>query len=228
MKHQSFAYWTLALFFTTLAVFTAPKAKAEDGVPTKIIITDGQPGVALFDNPKESFALTYDFYKLWERVRPIQAVTPAEYSAALAEFPVRADLGAGYSIQAFQAAGEPGCLVVKWREGKVVRYYVNAPEFVSAVGLKDLAVITKDDLHSRAETRGRDFRIVAPPETTAPQWCVVIYQDTNNPAVGPFRNTIRRFTITASDLKSAKAIASREAAQTRGATGCDVGEGACR
>jgi hypothetical protein len=138
-------------------------------LPEKIIITDGQPALALFYDPNESFALGREIAKLWEPVCPTEKVSRGTYSLRKRNFPVRADLAKGRDIGAYQARGEPGCLVVQWRDGTSVRHYLNSTKFLTAVGVQRLKAITAAELHALAPNRGRNFYFRQPPPEEVPE-----------------------------------------------------------
>jgi hypothetical protein len=159
-----FSLTSVVIAVTCVVVATAAvSAQNIPGVPSRIIQTEGQPALALFNNPNESYALSREFASLWQPVRPIETIPDPEYGAYLHDYPIRADLAPQRAIVGYQAPNEPGCLVVTWRDKRRSRHYINSPTFLRAVGITDLVSITTSDLHGLAPMRGRDFRVAPPP-----------------------------------------------------------------
>jgi len=133
-------------------------AKPASGVPEAIIQTVGQPALAVFPERKESFALGCDFSNLWRGLR-VEQVSSTVFSATKAAAPVVADINCDGRIQAYAPQGEPGALVIRYRDGVSRRHYISDIEFVKVItGSDRLIPISRQDFAARFPQRGTDFR----------------------------------------------------------------------
>jgi hypothetical protein len=127
-------------------------------VPEAIVQTAGQPALAVFPERRESFAVGCNFSNLWRGLR-VEQVSSTVYSATKAAAPVVADIYCDGRIQAYAPQGEPGALVIPYRDGVSRRHYINNIEFVKVItGSDRLIPISRQDFAARFPQRGTDFR----------------------------------------------------------------------
>lgn len=133
-------------------------AKPTSGVPEAIVQTAGQPALAVFPERKESFAIGCDFSNLWRGLR-VEQVSSTVFSATKAAAPVVADIYCDGRIQAYAPSGEPGALVIRYRDGVNRRHYISDVEFVKVItGSDRLIPISRQDFAAQFPQRGTDFR----------------------------------------------------------------------
>ena len=133
-------------------------AKPTSGVPEAIVQTAGQPALAVFPERKESFAIGCDFSNLWRGLR-VEQVSSTVFSATKAAAPVVADIYCDGRIQAYAPSGEPGALVIRYRDGVIRRHYISDVEFVKVItGSDRLIPISRQDFAAQFPQRGTDFR----------------------------------------------------------------------
>ena len=129
----------------------------EPGYPDRIIQTTGQPGVAIFPGLGISYAITWEVFILWSNKRTLEHVSAEEFGSLLTQNPVVADIAAGRGISGFMAPGEPGCLVIPYRDRTLHRHFINDAAWFTAVGIPSATPITSDALRALAPTRGTDL-----------------------------------------------------------------------
>ena len=131
--------------------------KPSSGVPEAIVQTAGQPALAVFPERRESFALGCNFSNLWKGLR-VEQVSSTVYSATKSAAPVVADIHCDGRIQAYAPQGEPGALVIPYRDGASRRHYVSDVAFVKAITGSDRFIpISREDFAARFPQRGTDF-----------------------------------------------------------------------
>ena len=119
---------------------SAQKAYAQDSavgesIPNYILVTSGQPSIAVFEGRRESFALGCpEIRDAWSAILS-QNVSGADFSSLLSINPVVADLRCDGSISGYGLSDEgPGLLLITHRDGTPHRHYINSPLFLTALG----------------------------------------------------------------------------------------------
>ena len=111
----------------------------------------------MFPERKESFALGCSFSSLWSlRVEQVSATI---YYATQSAAPVVADIHCDGRVQAYAPQGEPGALVIPYRDGVSRRHYISNVEFAKVITGSDRFIqISAQDFAKRFPQRGTDFR----------------------------------------------------------------------
>lgn len=199
-----------------------------EGVPDRIVITQGQPGLAVFSEFSTAYAISWDVYMRWSG-RSIEHISSDDYERIKTLYPVAADLAAGRGIRAYQVPGpgNPGCLVVPYRDGMVFRHHIDSVEWLAAVGLSNLTGISAEEL-GRISRPGTVFRRFVAASVPGKQWCVTVFGIHNHPSPdGPREVVLRTETITAANRRDAESKADFVMSLYMNARSRTVAEGAC-
>ncbi|GET43244.1 hypothetical protein [Microseira wollei] len=160
MKSKFVLKACLTAGISILSVIPATIAHASNGVTDYIIEYQGQPAIAVFEDVKQSYALGCSgFSSLWSRVPVQRAVSPATFNRIVSANPIVADIPCNGSVDPYALSGEPGALVIRHRNGRYYRHYVDSIEFVRTVGGGDLIPISRQEFYKRFPNRGTDFRL---------------------------------------------------------------------
>jgi hypothetical protein len=144
----------------TLCTVPISSARAGNGVPDYIVEYRGQPAIAVFEDVNQSYAIGCPAVRsLWSKVNVQRAVTSAIFNQIIAINPIVADLPCNGRVRAYAPKGEPGALVIPYRDGSFCRHYVNSTAFFAATRAGGEIPISAQDFRSEFACRGTDFRV---------------------------------------------------------------------
>jgi hypothetical protein len=134
------------------------------------IRTKGYPTIAVVEGQgiRESYVLGCPalqnlwsvIYQQGRKTIKVATVNLKRYTDTKKRFPVVADLPCDGSVQSYLPVGESGVLVIKHRDGKLYRHYIDDTEWVKAIRAKSPVSITPEELKQIAPDRGLDLRTV--------------------------------------------------------------------
>ncbi|MGA7935922.1 MAG: hypothetical protein WCA35_20385 [Kovacikia sp.] len=134
------------------------------------IRANGYPTIAVVEGVgiRESYVLGCPaLQNLWsvvyhqgKKTTKVATVNLKRYTDTQKRFPVVADLLCDGSVQSYFPVGESGVLVIKHRDGKLYRHYIDSPEWIKSIRAQSPLSITSQKLLQIAPDRGIDFRKV--------------------------------------------------------------------
>ena len=130
------------------------------GVPDYIVEFSGQPAIAMFEDVKQSYAIGCPALRsLWSKVQVQRSVSSAIFNQIIAINPIVADIPCNGRVRAYSPKGEPGALVIPYRNCSLCRHYVNSTAFFTATCAGGEIPISAQDFRSQFACRGTDFRV---------------------------------------------------------------------
>ncbi|UBF25012.1 hypothetical protein K9N68_25745 [Kovacikia minuta CCNUW1] len=134
------------------------------------IRANGYPTIAVVEGQgiRESYVLGCPaLQNLWSvvysqgrKTTKVATVNLRRYTDTKKRYPVVADLPCDGSVQSYLPVGESAALVIKHRDGKFYRHYVDDTEWMKAIRAKSPISITPEELKQIAPDRGLDLRTV--------------------------------------------------------------------
>jgi len=162
---------SLLLGFSSSQLLAIPSLQAQSRTySVNLIRTKDAPTMAIVQGKgiRESYILGCPaLQNLWSvvydqgrKTTKVTTVDSKQYSETQKKYPVVAVLPCDGSVQGYLPIGESGVLVIKHRDGKLYRHYVDDMEWMTAIRAKSPVSITPEELEQFAPDRGLDFRTV--------------------------------------------------------------------
>lgn len=126
--------------------------------PTALMVTPGQPLVALFQPRHEAYAIgCSDLANLWNAV-PVQRLSPQEWGQMIKANPITAHISCDSRTTPFDEIGQPGGLIFEHEDHKKYRHYVNNAAFRDAIRGVPVLSAPSAEILRLAPNRGPDFQ----------------------------------------------------------------------
>ncbi len=160
-RFHRIGFISLLLGFSSSQLLAVPSIQAQSKTySVNLIRTKDSPTMAIVQGKgiRESYILGCPaLQNLWSvvyvqgrKTTKVTTVDSKQYSEAQKKYPLAATLPCDGSVQGYLPIGESGVLVIKHRDGKLYRHYVDDMEWMTAIRAKSPASITPEELKQLA------------------------------------------------------------------------------